>query len=291
MPKTLSCDTGLGLRHRHSKVLSENPALSPWYEIVTENLMSTNGSFRDQVYAIAEKAPIALHGVSLSIGGTDPLDYDYLKNLKDLAEETKACYVSDHLCWTRVEGINLHDLLPLPYDKSCLVHCINRVKEVQDFLGRQILVENPSSYFEFRQNTMSEAEFLAKLCDGSGCGLLLDVNNIIVTAYNHGLAIDRYLSEIKNCDIGYFHLAGHTHYEGHKIDSHIGPVPEEVLAFYADCLSVFGRKPALLEWDEEIPALEELLQEREKLDQFATRTLGKRRRPAEYLATKNEAEI
>ena len=260
--------TGIGLRHAHLDELHEDLHNVPWLEVLTENLMSTHGPFRDKVMAISERVPVALHGVSLSVGGTDALDLEYIAELRRLSLLTNASIVSDHLCWTGTGQHNLHDLLPLPYTETALQHCVSRINVVQDLLARPLFIENPSSYLEFASNVISEAQFLAELSRESGCGLILDVNNIYVSCANHGYSVQDYFRYIDPDKIGYYHLAGHTAHDHYLLDSHRGPVPQSVIDLYRDCLQVFGRKPALLEWDEDIPDLATLLAERDRLEAY-----------------------
>lgn len=247
---------GLGLRTAHySHIVEEGPAVD-WFEILSENYMQTKGRPLYFLDRVAERYPVALHGVSLSIGSTDPLDREYLQELRALRDRTRARWVSDHLCWTGVAGKNTHDLLPLPYTEETLRHVARRVREVQDFLGAPLVLENPSTYVEFQGSTMKEWEFLAALASEADCALLLDVNNVYVSAYNHGFDPRTYLRAVPYDRVVQIHVAGHTSYETHIVDTHIGPVTEPVWELLSE---VYPRCRAsvLLEWDAEIPSFPE----------------------------------
>jgi uncharacterized protein len=249
---------GIGLRTAHyAHVLEARPAID-WFEILSENYMQTAGRPRHIVEQIAEMYPVAMHGVSMSIGSTDPLDFDYLAELRDLRERTNARWVSDHLCWTGVAGKNTHDLLPMPYTEEALRHVIARVREVQDFLDAPLVLENPSSYIEFAGSTMKEWEFLAAVANEADCGLLLDVNNVYVSAYNHGFDAGEYLAALPFDRIVQFHVAGHANNGTHCIDTHVGPVIEPVWELFGRAYARAGGASVLLEWDAEIPSFEEV---------------------------------
>ncbi len=209
---------GLGLRTVHyGHILREHPAVD-WFEVLSENYMQTAGRPLHFLDAVAERYPIVMHGVSLSIGSTDPLDRAYLTELKALRDRTRALWVSDHLCWTGVAGKNTHDLLPLPYTEESLRHVVDRVRAVQDFLGAPLVLENPSTYVEHAGASMREWEFLARLADEADCALLLDVNNVFVSAYNHGFDPATYLAAMPFDRVVQFHVAGHTDHGTHLID-------------------------------------------------------------------------
>ncbi len=205
---------------------------------------------------IAERYPIVMHGVSLSIGSTDPLDYKYLCELKALRDRVGALWVSDHLCWTGVAGKNSHDLLPMPYTEESLRHVAMRIRAVQDYLEAPLILENPSTYIEFSSSTMSEWEFLSALAKEADCGLLLDVNNVHVSAHNHQFDPQEYLAAVPYDRVVQFHVAGHSHQGAHIIDTHIGPVTRPVWDLLGDAYRLAGGAPVLLEWDAEIPAFE-----------------------------------
>jgi uncharacterized protein (UPF0276 family) len=245
---------GLGLRTAHySTILDERPEVD-WFEILSENYMQTAGRPLDYLSAVADRYPVAMHGVSLSIGSTDPLDRAYLRELRALRDRTHARWVSDHLCWTGVSRTNTHDLLPMPYTEEALAHVAARVRVVEDFLGAPLALENPSTYVEFRDGTMPEWEFLARLAEDADCAILLDVNNVYVSAFNHGFSPQTYLDAIPFDRVVQLHVAGHTHCGTHIIDSHIGPVIDDVYRLLGDAYRRAGGASVLLEWDAEIPA-------------------------------------
>jgi uncharacterized protein (UPF0276 family) len=263
---------GLGLRTVHyGHILEHWPAVD-WFEIISENYMQTAGRPLDFLDPIAERYPIVMHGVSLSIGATDPLDYEYLAELKALARRTKAVWISDHLCWTGALGKNTHDLLPLPYTEEALRHTASRVRAVQDYLEVPILLENPSSYLEFAGSTMTEWAFLAGLAEDADCGLLLDVNNVFVSAFNHGFAADEYLAALPFDRVAQMHVAGHTHRGSHIVDTHIGPVIDPVWALAEQAYRQTGGTSVLLEWDAEIPPFEEVHREARRAARFVEPT-------------------
>ncbi len=252
---------GLGLRTVHyAYILEERPDVA-WFEILSENYMQTAGRPLDFLDAIAALYPVAMHGVSLNIGSTDPLDRVYLAELRALRDRARALWVSDHLCWTGVAGKNTHDLLPMPYTEEALRHVVGRVREVQDFLGAPLALENPSTYVEHApmpgQPVMREWEFLGRLAEDADCALLLDVNNVFVSAYNHGYDPMTYLDAVPFDRVVQFHVAGHTNHGTHIIDSHIGPVIDEVWHLLGEAYARAGGASVLLEWDAEIPSFEE----------------------------------
>ena len=247
---------GLGLRTTHyAHILGHRPKVD-WFEILSENYMQTHGRPLHFLDRIAEAYPIVMHGVSLSIGSTDPLNRDYLAELGRLRDRTRARWVSDHLCWTGAMGKNTHDLLPLPYTEEALRHVIRRVREVQDFLGAPIALENPSTYLEFHGSTLTEWEFLTALVREAGCGLLLDVNNVYVSAKNHGFDPATYLDGIPFDHVVQIHVSGHTDHGTHIVDTHIGPVVDPVWHLLGEAYRRAGGASVLLEWDAEIPSFE-----------------------------------
>ena len=265
---------GIGLRTTHfATILAKWPKLD-WFEILSENFMHTGGRPLQVLDRIAERYPIVMHGVSMNIGSVDPLDRAYLKELKSLRDRCKACFVSDHLCWTGVAGTNLHDLLPLPYTEEALRHVKRRVQQVQDCLEAPLVLENPSTYLEFTHSTMHEADFLARLCAETGCQLLLDVNNVFVTCENHGLDAREYLSKIPWASVRQFHLAGHTKKETHILDTHDHPVCAEVWQLYGEAHRLSGGRSTLLEWDANIPSFEEVRAEAHKAKAWRKKIVG-----------------
>lgn len=245
---------GVGLRSAHfDYILSRHPQVD-WFEIISENFIDSQGRPRRVLDRIAERYPIVMHGVSMSIGSTDPLDFDYLRKLKRLADETGALWVSDHVCWTGVLGRNTHDLLPLPFNEETLRHLIDRIRTAQEILERPVVMENPSAYASFAGDTLREWEFISHMAEESGCGLLLDVNNVYVSSVNQEFDPVEYIKSLPHDRIVQFHLAGHTDCKSHLIDTHDGEVAEPVWALYrlAHCLT--GGASTLLEWDANIPA-------------------------------------
>ena len=260
-PKPDYLGFGLGLRIPHyGEVLANKPAVD-WFEILSENYFVEGGKPRHYLQRIRADYPMAMHGVSLSIGGTDPLNYAYLKQLKTLATRIEPAWISDHLCWTGVDGSNLHDLMPLPYTEAAVRHIVARVQEVQEFLGRRILLENVSSYVSYKQSEMSEWEFLAAITQQADCLLLLDVNNIYVSSFNHGFAAQDFIDGIPVERVQQIHLAGHNNCGDYIIDTHDQAVIDPVWDLYTAAVRRFGRVSTMIERDDNIPPLAELLAE------------------------------
>jgi uncharacterized protein (UPF0276 family) len=256
---------GVGLRTAHyARILeAKDPAELgvDFFEAISENYLVPGGRPLRVLGDVRARFPLVLHGVSLNVGSDDPLDTTYLAELAALARRFEAAWVSDHLCWTGVAGRNLHDLLPLPYTETALAHVTDRVRRVQDALGRRIALENVSSYFAYRADAMPEWEFLARLAERADCGILLDVNNVFVSAHNHGFDAERYLAEIPAERVFQIHLAGHSVQGELLIDTHDHPVRDEVWALYASALRRLGPVSTLVEWDDRIPELETLAAE------------------------------
>jgi uncharacterized protein (UPF0276 family) len=249
---------GVGLRTVHfPHILAHWPAVD-WFEIISENFMDSGGRPRYVLDQLAERYPIVMHGVSLSIGSTDPLNFNYLAKLKQLATGVKARWVSDHLCWTGVAGRNTHDLLPLPLNEETLAHVARRVAIVQDILERPIILENPSSYVGFASSILTEWEFLTQLTELTGCGLLLDVNNVYVSSVNHDFDPAEYIRNVPHDRVVQFHLAGHTHCGTHIVDTHDGAVVDPVWDLYRLAHRLTGGAATLLEWDAKIPSFPEV---------------------------------
>lgn len=255
---------GVGLRREHFDRVLAGPTSVDWFEVISENFMVDGGRPLHVLDAIRRDYPMVLHGVSLSIGSSDPLNADYLKDLAELTKRVEPAWVSDHLCWTGVGGHNAHDLLPLPYTEEALAHTAARVREVQDRLGRQIALENVSTYLTFAGSTMSEWEFLTQLSEQADCGILLDVNNIYVSAVNHGFDSAEYIDAIAPERVWQIHLAGHSNKGTHLLDTHSRPVCDEVWALYHRAVERFGAVTSLVEWDEDIPSWETLEAESQK---------------------------
>lgn len=270
MPRLGHDDLGLGvgLRAPHfGHILQHWPEVD-WFEVISENFMDSHGRPRYVLEQIAERYPVVMHGVSLSIGSTDPLDRDYLRRLKDLAGHVKPAWISDHICWTGVAGHNTHDLLPVPFTEQTLQHMIDRIRFVQDYLGRPFVLENPSSYVQFRGSTMSEWEFISRLAEEADCGLLLDVNNVYVSSFNHGMDPAEFIRSIPHERVVQFHLAGHTNYATHLIDTHDHHVTDPVWELYRLAHQLTGGVSTLLEWDARIPPFPTLHAEVLKAKQF-----------------------
>ena len=252
---------GLGLRPRHYEAILKSSPRVDWFEALSENYMIPGGRPLDYLERIRERYPVVLHGVSLSIGSTDPLDRGYLKDLKALAKRIDPAWISDHLCWTGVRGRNLHDLMPLPYTEEALDHVAHRVREVQDVLGRRILLENVSSYVAYRSSEMTEWDFLAALAGRADCDILLDVNNIYVSAFNHGFDALDFLDAMPAGRVRQIHLAGHDNCGDMIIDTHDAKVIAPVWDLYAQAIRRFGAVPTMIERDDRIPPLGALVRE------------------------------
>ena len=252
---------GLGLRKEHYEtVLADQPAVD-WFEVITENYLVPGGKPLHYLDRIRADYPMVMHGVSLCIGGTDPLNFDYLRQVKALAERIEPAWISDHLCWTGVNGVNLHDLLPLPYTQQAIRHVADRIGQVQDFLGRRILLENVSSYVTYAHSEMSEWEFLKAVAEQADCLILLDINNIYVSAFNHGFDPREYLNNVPKERVWQFHLAGHLNLGNTIIDTHDDAVLEPVWKLYEAAVHRFGSLSTMIERDDNIPPLETLLAE------------------------------
>ena len=252
---------GVGLRNKHFNYLLQHPPQVDWFEVISENFMDDFGFARHVLLHVRKQVPVVMHGVSLSIGSTDPLNKDYLKKLKTLAETIEPEWISDHLCWTGVLGMNTHDLLPMPLTEESLQHVASRVMQVQDFLGRPLVLENPSTYLEFKASTMPEWEYLSALAKRTGCGLLLDVNNVFVSAHNHGFDAVQYITNLPHENIVQMHIAGPTDYGDLLVDTHDQPVPQPVWELYKLAQELTGGVSTLLEWDAKIPEYPELVNE------------------------------
>tara|TARA_R110002049_G_scaffold234002_6_gene407343 strand:- start:5225 stop:6199 length:975 start_codon:yes stop_codon:yes gene_type:complete len=244
---------GVGLRTQHFDYILQHTPPVDWFEIISENFMDCDGRPRYILDQIAERYPIVMHGVSMSIGSTDPLDREYLEKLKKLSGNVNARWVSDHVCWTGVAGLNAHDLLPVPYNDATLKHLVERIRIVQDILERPLVLENPSTYVTFRNSTMTEWEFLKYMVKETDCRLLLDVNNVYVSSVNHDYDPEEYIRAIPHKNVVQFHLAGHTDCGTHCIDTHDGEVIDPVWNLYRLAHKLTGGAATLLEWDAQIP--------------------------------------
>lgn len=262
---------GLGLRPRHYPYIFEHWPQLDWVEVISENFMDTDGKPRRNLARIREHYPVVMHGVALSIGTVDPLNSEYLRMLKSLIDWLDPAWVSDHLCWTGVAHRTTHDLLPVPYTEEALRHITQRIRHVQDFLERPVAFENPSTYLEFKSSHMPEAEFIARMAEASGCHLLLDVNNVYVTCYNHRLDAKQYLDTLPLDKVIQIHLSGHSNHGTHIIDTHDGHVTDPVWALYQYAVQRAGRTPnTMIEWDDHIPEFPVLFAELEKAKAAAT---------------------
>jgi uncharacterized protein (UPF0276 family) len=266
---------GLGLRVDHYQaILADNPRID-WFEALTENYLIPGGKPLHYLMRIRERYPMVLHGVSMSIGSTQPLDYAYLAQLKALAARVEPAWISDHLCWTGIAGRNMHDLLPLPYTEEALANVVERVRTVQDVLGRRILLENVSSYVTYRDSQLSEWEFLREVAQRADCLLLLDVNNIYVSSVNHEFDPLDYLQAIPVDRVQQIHLAGHENHGDYLIDTHDHPVSDPVWELYDAAVRRFGSVSTMIERDDNIPPLEELCSELDAARRLAERALAR----------------
>ena len=268
---------GIGLRSTHYEhVLHHRPSVS-WFEVISENFMGIEGGLGGKslqaLLAVREHYPVVLHGVSLSIGSVDPLDFNYLSALKELAHTVQPAWLSDHLCWTGADGHNVHDLLPLPFTEEALRHVSERVRRVQDFMGRQMMLENVSSYMTFAHSEMPEWEFVAEVARRSDCRILLDVNNVYVNARNHGFDASHYIDQIPQGRVGQMHLAGYADQGDHLLDTHDQPVTEPVWQLYEQAVRRFGHIPTLIEWDEKLPDFQVLAAEAARAERIQKQVL------------------
>jgi uncharacterized protein (UPF0276 family) len=259
---------GVGLRAAHFRHIVQKWPRMDWFEILSENYIDTDGRPLHYLDQIAERYPIVMHGVSLSIGSTDPIDFELLAKLKRLAARVRAVWMGDHICWTGVAGLNGHDLYPLPYTEESLKHVVERVRIVQEYLERPLVLENPSTYLTFRASSMPEEEFIARLAEEADAALLLDVNNVYVTCRNHDLDPYEYLKAIPYDRVVQIHLAGHTDHGSHCIDTHNGRVIDAVWDLYAEVQRRRGNTATLLEWDADIPKFEVLEREVGRANRF-----------------------
>lgn len=252
---------GLGLRAPHyDEIIAHRPKVD-WFEIISENFVDAHQGYKDFLSELRQDYPFVMHGVSMSIGSTDPINSTYIAKLKSLADFLKPEWISDHLCFTGVLGKNTHDLLPVPYTEESLHYIAKRIQQVQEMLERPLILENPSSYVEFNASTMSEPEFISALANEADCGLLLDVNNVYVSAFNHGLDAKEYIDIIPTERVVQIHLAGHKDCGVYKIDTHDSKITDEVWQLYAYTIATKGQKTTMVEWDENIPPLNILMEE------------------------------
>jgi uncharacterized protein (UPF0276 family) len=272
---------GIGLRPPHHAAILDGLARagSPldsldWFEIISENFFAPGGNPRRVLRAVRERFPVVMHGVALSLGSTDPLDSDYLERLAALAAEIEPALVSDHLCWGGVGGHVAHDLLPLPFTEEALAHVAERVQRVQDRLRRRILIENVSSYVSFPQSRLEEWQFLSALAERADCGLLLDVNNVFVSAHNHGFDPRVFIAGVPSARVAQIHLAGHSTRGALLLDTHDHPVRDEVWELYRFALETHGPIPTLIEWDDRLPPFERVVAEAERARSIGVAVAG-----------------
>ena len=265
---------GLGLRTEHYAYILEHKPGVDWFEILSENYMVPGGKPLNHLDNIRKDYPMVMHGVSLSIGSTDPLDLGYLKSLKQLMQRVQPQWISDHLCWTGVNDTNSHDLLPLPYNEDTLSHVVDRVVQVQDYLGQRILLENLSSYVTYKKSEMTEWEFFNEIARRADCHILLDINNIFVSAHNHQFDPVDYLNGIDIGRVMQFHLAGHSYNGEMIIDTHDHDVCDPVWTLYETALKRFGAVSTMIERDDDIPEFPQLRQELAIAENIAARTLS-----------------
>lgn len=265
---------GVGLRTVHFPEVFAGTAKVDWFEAISENFMIQGGRPLRALERAREIAPVVLHGVSLSIGSVDPLSVRYLDDLARLSARIEPAWISDHLCWGSVGGHYAHDLLPLPYTEEALAHVVERIDRVQAMLRRRILIENVSSYLTYVDSVMPEWEFLGEVARRSDCGILLDVNNVYVSAINHGFDPLQYLEAVPADRVGQIHLAGHRDQGTHLLDTHDAPVCADVWSLYRATIGRLGRVSTLIEWDEDVPPWNELVAEAERARTVECEALG-----------------
>ncbi|PCJ47155.1 MAG: hypothetical protein COA99_01325 [Moraxellaceae bacterium] len=263
-PAASIAGAGLGLRSEHYQHIFDNKPDVPWFELLSENYMADGGLPLVRAEAIRASYPITLHGVGMSLGSVDPLNMSYLSRLKKLADRLEPTYISDHIAWVSVNNQYTHDLLPLPYIEEAQKIIAEKINQAQDFLGRTLLVENPSSYLTFIQSDMSEETFIGEVLKDTGCELLLDINNLYVSAINHGFSAEDYLAALPKDKVKEIHLAGYEDRNGYLFDTHGYPVHDPVWKLYRKAIAMFGSVPTLIEWDTDVPAFDVLLAESNK---------------------------
>lgn len=263
---------GLGLRPEYYDVILETRPQVDWFEIISENYMVDGGKPIHYLDRVRENYPIVMHGVSLSIGGTDPLDKDYLKRLKQLIDYAEPAWISDHLCWTSHNGHNLHDLLPLPCTEEAICHVVSRLDQVQDYLGQRILLENASTYLTFENSEMSEWDFYREVAERADCLMLLDVNNIYVCSRNHNFDPVEFLDSMPAERIWQMHVSGHSDHGDYVIDTHDHPVVQPVWQLFSEALKRFGPISSMIERDDRFPPFEELMNELDEMRDIAAKT-------------------
>jgi uncharacterized protein len=280
MPLQRHLGHGVGLRPPHYARILDGTARADWFEVISENFMIAGGRPLRVLERARAIAPIVLHGVSMNLGGTDPLDESHLDALDGLIRRFDPAWVSEHLCWGAFGRHYAHDLLPLPFTEEALSQVVDRVRHVRDRLGRRILLENVSSYVTFSHSAMPEWTFLGAVAEAADCGILLDVNNVYVSAVNHGFSPYDYLAGLPLDRIGQIHLAGHTDAGTHLVDTHDHPVPPPVWDIYREAVRRFGPVSTLVEWDDRIPSFDELVAEANRARAVEAEVLDACARPA-----------
>lgn len=265
---------GIGLRLEHFDAIEKKQPDMPWFEVLSDNYLLEGTSQRDYLYEFRKNYPVTFHGVGLSIGSTEPLNMDYLQRLKKLKDEVQPAWISDHLCWTSAHGVVTHDLIPLPYTESVVKHIVDRINQVQDFMGEQLVIENVSSYLQFKSTDMSEWDFINEVTRQSDCRLLLDVNNIYVSAQNHKFDADEYLFAMPAERVAEMHLAGYEDRGTHLLDTHSRPITPPVWDLFKKAVQHVGDVPVLIEWDNDIPSLETVIAEANKADAIRQEVLA-----------------
>ena len=255
---------GIGLRLEHFDDIDRQQPKISWFEVLSDNYLIEGTPQRDYLYQFRNNYPVTFHGVGLSIGSTEPLNTVYLQRLKKLRDEVQPAWISDHLCWTSAHGVVTHDLIPLPYNETVVKHIVDRIKQVQDFLGEQLVIENVSSYLQFKSTDMSEWDFINEVIRQSDCRLLLDVNNIYVSAQNHKFDAEEYLFAMPAERVAEIHLAGYEDRGTHLLDTHSRPVTPPVWDLFKKAIQHVGNVPVLIEWDNDIPTLERVIEEADK---------------------------
>ena len=255
---------GLGLRAPHYQTILNDLPTVPWFEALTDNYLNEGGYPLHFLERVASHYPLTFHGVGMSLGGTDPLDLNYLDKVKRLSNRFEPVYISDHLCWTAHGGLHSNDLLPLPYTEEAVKHVAKRIRQAQDYLGRRLLIENVSSYLSYQESAMSEAEFFVAVVEEADCDILCDINNIYVSAKNHQFDAKAYIDAVPASRVKEMHLAGFENQGDFLLDTHGYPVHEPVWELYQHALAHFGEVPTLIEWDSNIPEFSVLLEERRR---------------------------
>lgn len=260
---------GIGLRSPHiNEILTDKPAV-PWFELLVDNHMVEGGLIPLQLDKICQHYPVTFHSVGLSLGSVDPLDKNYLGKIKKLMRENNVAWLSEHCCFTSVDGFHSHDLLPIPYSEESLSHMVNRIIQVQDFLGEQILIENVSSYMKFSDSTLDEVDYISEIAKQADCLLLIDVNNIYVNHVNQGIDTDNYLSRLPYDKVKEIHLAGFDDRGDYILDAHNNPVSQPVWDLYEKLIQYVSDVPTLIEWDNDIPEFQRLLDEAKKAESIS----------------------